>query len=70
MTFDLGAGRADFKTPFCSGGERRFDCYVPFSTRGRALALAFGTSNAVKRMLKTNDTLMNAVAAVRRRAKR
>jgi CelD/BcsL family acetyltransferase involved in cellulose biosynthesis len=68
MTFDLGAGRADFKTHFCSGGERRFDCYVPFSLRGRALALAFGTSNAVKRMLKTNDTLMNAFAAVRRRA--
>jgi CelD/BcsL family acetyltransferase involved in cellulose biosynthesis len=68
MTFDLGAGRADFKTHFCSGGERRFDCYVPCSLRGRALAAAFGISNAIKRMVKTNDRLMNAVSAVRRRA--
>jgi CelD/BcsL family acetyltransferase involved in cellulose biosynthesis len=67
-TFDLGAGRADFKTYFCSGGERRFDSYVPCSLRGRALAAVFGTSNAVKRMVKSNDTLMNAFAAVRRRA--
>jgi CelD/BcsL family acetyltransferase involved in cellulose biosynthesis len=36
--------------------------------RGHALAVAFRAANAVKRPLKTNDTLMNAVAAIRRRA--
>jgi CelD/BcsL family acetyltransferase involved in cellulose biosynthesis len=67
LTFDLGAGRADFKTHFCTGSELRFDCYVPCSLRGQALAVAFRTSNVVKRPLKTNDMLMSAVAAIRRR---
>jgi CelD/BcsL family acetyltransferase involved in cellulose biosynthesis len=67
MTVDLGAGRADFKSHFCPSSELRFDCYVPCSLRGQALAVAFRTSNVVKRPLKTNDTLMNAVAAIRRR---
>jgi CelD/BcsL family acetyltransferase involved in cellulose biosynthesis len=68
MSFDLGAGRADFKTHFCTGTELRFDCYVPCSLRGHALATAFRASNVVKRPLKTNETLMNAIAAIRRRA--
>jgi CelD/BcsL family acetyltransferase involved in cellulose biosynthesis len=68
MSFDLGAGRADFKTHFCTGTELRFDCYVPYSLRGHALATAFRASNVVKRPLKTNETLMNAIAAIRRRA--
>ena len=65
-SFDLGAGRADFKTHFCTGAELRFDCYVPCSLRGQALATAFRAANVVKRPLKTNDTLMNALAAIRR----
>jgi CelD/BcsL family acetyltransferase involved in cellulose biosynthesis len=68
VSYDLGAGRADFKSHFCTGAEFRFDCYLPCSLRGQALAAAFSVSNIVKRALKTNDTLMNAVAAVRRRA--
>jgi CelD/BcsL family acetyltransferase involved in cellulose biosynthesis len=67
MTVDLGAGRADFKSHFCPSSELRFDSYVPCSLRGAALAAAFRTSNVVKRPLKTNDTLMNVIAAVRRR---
>ncbi len=68
MTVDLGAGRSDFKDHFCSSSELRFDSYVPCSLRGQALAMAFRTANVVKRPLKTNDTLMNVVAAIRRRA--
>jgi CelD/BcsL family acetyltransferase involved in cellulose biosynthesis len=64
-TFDLGAGRADFKTHFCAGSELRFDSYVPCSLRGQALAAAFRTSNVVKRPLKTNDALMSAIATIR-----
>jgi CelD/BcsL family acetyltransferase involved in cellulose biosynthesis len=67
-TYDLGAGRADYKEHFCKSSELRFDSYVPCSLRGHALAVAFRAANAVKRPLKTNDTLMNAVAAIRRRA--
>jgi CelD/BcsL family acetyltransferase involved in cellulose biosynthesis len=66
LSFDLGAGRADFKTHFCTGAELRFDCYVPCTLRGHALAAAFRTANVVKRPLKTNDTLMDALAAIRR----
>jgi CelD/BcsL family acetyltransferase involved in cellulose biosynthesis len=68
MTYDLGAGRADYKTHFCRSSELRFDSYVPCSLHGHALALTFRAANAVKRPLKTNDTLMNAFAAIRRRA--
>jgi CelD/BcsL family acetyltransferase involved in cellulose biosynthesis len=67
-SFDLGAGRADFKAHFCSGAELRFDCYVAYSLRGRVLAAGLRSSNALKRALKTNPALMNAIAAVRRRA--
>jgi CelD/BcsL family acetyltransferase involved in cellulose biosynthesis len=67
MSVDLGAGRADFKAHFCPSSELRFDCHVPCSLRGQALAVAFRTSNVVKRPLKTNDRLMNAIAAIRRR---
>jgi CelD/BcsL family acetyltransferase involved in cellulose biosynthesis len=66
MSFDLGAGRADFKTHFCTGSELRFDCYLPCSLRGRALAAAFRASNVVKRPLKTSDGLMDAIATIRR----
>jgi CelD/BcsL family acetyltransferase involved in cellulose biosynthesis len=69
-TFDLGAGRADFKAYFCSENERCFDTYVPCSLRGRALAAVLGSWNALRRMLKSNDTLVDIVAAVRRGAQR
>ena len=68
IRMELGAGRADYKTHFCKSSELRFDSYVPCSLHGHALAVAFRAANAVKRPLKTNDTLMNAFAAVRRRA--
>jgi CelD/BcsL family acetyltransferase involved in cellulose biosynthesis len=68
LSFDLGAGRADYKTHFCTDAELRFDCYVPCTLRGQALAAAFRAANVVKRPLKTNDRLMNAIAAIRRLA--
>ena len=68
QSFDLGAGRADFKTHFCTDAELRFDCYVPCTLHGQALAAAFRAANVVKRPLKTNETLMNVLAAIRRLA--
>jgi CelD/BcsL family acetyltransferase involved in cellulose biosynthesis len=67
-SFDLGAGRADFKAHFCSGAESRFDCYVSYSLRGHVLAWALRSAGALKRFLKANPALMNAITAVRRRA--
>jgi CelD/BcsL family acetyltransferase involved in cellulose biosynthesis len=67
-SFDLGAGRADFKAHFCSDAESRFDCYLSYSLRGRVIACALRSSGALKRFLKANPALMNAIAAVRRRA--
>jgi len=66
-SFDLGAGRADFKGHFCSDAEQWFDCYVSYSLRGHVLASALRSSSALKRFLKANPALMNAIAAVRRR---
>jgi CelD/BcsL family acetyltransferase involved in cellulose biosynthesis len=66
-SFDLGAGRAEFKAHFCSGAESRFDCYLAYSLRGRGLAAAMRTASALKRALKARPGLMNAIAAVRRR---
>ena len=66
-SFDLGAGRAEFKAHFCSGAESRFDCYLACSLRGRGLAAAMRTASALKRALKARPRLMNAIAAVRRR---
>lgn len=66
-TFDFGAGRADFKDHFCPQAECRFDSYVAHSLRGRLVAGTLRVSNALKRALKANVVLMNAVSAVRRR---
>jgi CelD/BcsL family acetyltransferase involved in cellulose biosynthesis len=65
-SFDLGAGHASYKSYFCSGSEQRFDCFVPFSARGRVLAAAYQASDALRRSLKATPTLMNALQAVRR----
>jgi CelD/BcsL family acetyltransferase involved in cellulose biosynthesis len=51
-SFDLGAGRAEFKAHFCSGAESRFDCYLAQSLRGCGLAAAMRTASALKRALK------------------
>jgi CelD/BcsL family acetyltransferase involved in cellulose biosynthesis len=67
-SIDLGAGRADFKAHFCAIPESRFDSYIAYSLRGRVLATALRASSALKRFAKTNPALMNAIAAVRRRA--
>jgi CelD/BcsL family acetyltransferase involved in cellulose biosynthesis len=65
-SFDIGAGHASYKVYFCSQREQRFDSYVPFSARGRALALAWAASGTVLRSLKATPALMNMVHAARR----
>jgi CelD/BcsL family acetyltransferase involved in cellulose biosynthesis len=65
-SFDLGAGHAAYKARFCPRRERRFDSYVPFSARGRALAAAYRASDAALRSLKATPSLIGALHAVRR----
>jgi CelD/BcsL family acetyltransferase involved in cellulose biosynthesis len=65
-SFDLGAGHAPYKDYFCSTTEQCFDCFIPATPRGRALGAAYRTSRALKRSLKANPALMNALQAVRR----
>jgi CelD/BcsL family acetyltransferase involved in cellulose biosynthesis len=65
-SFDIGAGHGSYKAYFCSERERRFDSFVPFSARGRALALACRTSGAAWRALKATPSLIGALHAVRR----
>jgi CelD/BcsL family acetyltransferase involved in cellulose biosynthesis len=65
-SFDLGAGHAPYKNFFCSARERRFDSFISFSARGRALAFACRASGAALRSLKATPALMNVVHAVRR----
>jgi CelD/BcsL family acetyltransferase involved in cellulose biosynthesis len=66
-SFDFGAGQEPYKSYFCSESERRFDCFVPFSARGRLLAAALRGTGALRHSLKTNTTLLNALHGIRRR---
>jgi CelD/BcsL family acetyltransferase involved in cellulose biosynthesis len=65
-SFDLGAGHAPYKSYFSTGSERRFDCFVPFTPRGRVLAAAYGRSAAMRRSVKMNPALMSALQTMRR----
>ena len=65
-SFDFGAGQERYKSYFCSGSERRFDCFVPFSARGRLLAAALRGTGALRHSLKTNAALMSALHGIRR----
>jgi CelD/BcsL family acetyltransferase involved in cellulose biosynthesis len=65
-SFDLGAGHAHYKHYFCSGSEQRFDCFIPFSARGRLLGAAYEASNVMRRTLKASPKLMGTLQAVRR----
>jgi CelD/BcsL family acetyltransferase involved in cellulose biosynthesis len=65
-SFDLGAGHASYKDYFCSRAEQRFDCFIPFSARGRLLGAAYEASDVLCRSLKTSPALMNALRTIRR----
>jgi CelD/BcsL family acetyltransferase involved in cellulose biosynthesis len=65
-SYDLGAGHAGYKEYFCSASEQRFDCFVPFTARGRLLAAACQATDALRRSLKTTPALMGALHAMRR----
>jgi CelD/BcsL family acetyltransferase involved in cellulose biosynthesis len=65
-SFDLGVGRAEYKSYFCREPQPLFDSFLPLSVCGRLAALVFGTTFAARRVIKQNPTLWSAVQTLRR----
>jgi CelD/BcsL family acetyltransferase involved in cellulose biosynthesis len=65
-SFDIGVGRAHYKSFFCREPEPLFDTFLPLTLRGRLAAAAFSAAFATKRVIKQNRTLWAAVQALRR----
>jgi CelD/BcsL family acetyltransferase involved in cellulose biosynthesis len=65
-SFDIGVGRAHYKSFFCKESEPLFDTFLPLTTRGRLAAPAFRAAFAAKRMIKAKPTLWAAVQFLRR----
>lgn len=65
-SFDIGVGRAHYKSFFCREPEPLFDTFLPLTGRGRPVAAAFGAAFAIKRVIKQNQALWSAVRALRR----
>jgi CelD/BcsL family acetyltransferase involved in cellulose biosynthesis len=65
-SFDIGVGRAHYKSFFCREPEPLFDTFLPLTRGGRLAAAVFGVAFAIKRAIKHNDALWSAVQALRR----
>ena len=70
-SFDIGVGRAHYKSFFCKEVEPLYDVFLPLTARGRVFAPALSTAFATKRLIKHKPALWAAVQALRRfRARR
>jgi CelD/BcsL family acetyltransferase involved in cellulose biosynthesis len=65
-SFDIGVGRAHYKSLFCREPEPLFDTFLPLTSRGRVAAAAFSGTFATNRAIKQSRTLWSAVQAFRR----
>jgi CelD/BcsL family acetyltransferase involved in cellulose biosynthesis len=65
-SFDIGVGRAHYKSFFCKELEPLFDTFLPLTARGRLAALAFRSAGATKRLIKSKPALWSAVQLLRR----
>jgi CelD/BcsL family acetyltransferase involved in cellulose biosynthesis len=65
-SFDIGVGRAHYKSFFCKEPEPLFDAFLPLTPRGRLIAPAFRATFFSKRMIKTKPALWAAVQFLRR----
>ena len=65
-SFDIGVGRAHYKSFFCKEPEPLFDVFHPLTARGRLAAHVFGAAFATKRVIKEKPALWAAVQALRR----
>ena len=65
-SFDIGVGRADYKSFFCKEAEPLYDTFLPLTPRGRLAAPAFRAAYAAKRVIKSQPALWTAVQYLRR----
>jgi CelD/BcsL family acetyltransferase involved in cellulose biosynthesis len=65
-SFDIGVGRAHYKSFFCKEPEPLFDSFLALTPRGRLAAPAFRMAFAAKRMIKSKPVLWAAVQYLRR----
>jgi CelD/BcsL family acetyltransferase involved in cellulose biosynthesis len=65
-SFDIGVGRAHYKSLFCREPEPLFDTFLPLTAQGRIAAVAFSSTFAAKRAIKQSRTLWSVVQAFRR----
>jgi CelD/BcsL family acetyltransferase involved in cellulose biosynthesis len=65
-SFDIGVGRAHYKSFFCKEPEPLFDTFLAFTPRGRLAAPAIQATFAAKRIIKGRPALWAAVQFLRR----
>jgi CelD/BcsL family acetyltransferase involved in cellulose biosynthesis len=65
-SFDIGVGRAHYKSFFCKEPEPLFDTFLALTPRGRVATPVFRMAFAAKRMIKSKPALWAAVQYVRR----
>jgi CelD/BcsL family acetyltransferase involved in cellulose biosynthesis len=65
-SFDIGVGRAHYKSFFCKEPEPLFDTFLTFTPGGRLAAPALQVTFAAKRMIKGRPALWAAVQFLRR----
>lgn len=65
-SFDIGVGKAHYKSFFCKEMEPLFDVFLPLSPRGRLAAPAFRCAFAAKKLIKQKPALWAAVQFLRR----
>lgn len=69
--FDLGVGKAEYKSTFCNEVEPLFDTFIGLTALGKLAAPALSAATATKRLIKEKPSLWAAVQAGRRlRARR
>ena len=64
---DLGIGSDDYKRMFCKGDEPIFDSFVPLTSRGKIAAAAILATSRAKRLVKSNQALLDLAQRLRRR---
>ena len=65
-SFDIGVGRAQYKSFFCKEPEPLFDTFLPLTQRGRFAAPAVRFAYATGRFIKERPALWSAVQRLRR----
>jgi CelD/BcsL family acetyltransferase involved in cellulose biosynthesis len=65
-SFDIGLGRAHYKSFFCREPEPLFDSFLGLTPRGRTAAMAIALAHSAKRQIKQSETLWACVQMIRR----